>query len=218
MTQMDRPDGLRAELKARKKEIESRLSGFKSNWKKGNKKIFSELVFCLCTPQSSALKCDEAVKRLEREKCYSSAAGVRKCLQGKVRFHNSKAEHILAAKKFFSRGGKITIKEILREQGIEKNPFRTREWLVGNVKGLGYKEASHFLRNTGFYGNIAILDRHILKNLVNLGVITSVPANLNREKYLSIEKKLIGFCKKEGIKPEELDLALWARETGFVFK
>ena len=29
---------------------------------------------------------------------------------------------------------------------------------------MSYKEASHFLRNIGFGENIAILDRHILKN------------------------------------------------------
>ncbi|GAJ17855.1 unnamed protein product, partial [marine sediment metagenome] len=28
--------------------------------------------------------------------------------------------------------------------------IKLREWVVKNFKGLGYKEASHFLRNIGY--------------------------------------------------------------------
>lgn len=208
------------ELKARKKEIRKRLAEFKSNWEKGNKKIFAELVFCLCTPQSNALKCDEAVKLIEKKKCLLKArrAQIKKCLRGSVRFHNTKTENVLKARELFSRNRKLEIKNILKEHEIEENPRKTREWLVKNVKGFGFKEASHFLRNIGFYENIAILDRHILKNLKRLGIIKKIPKNLNKKNYYLIEKKLIEFCNKNGIKPEELDLALWAKETGFVFK
>lgn len=211
---------LKSELAERRSEIRKRLAEFKLKWQEPDKEIFSELVFCLCTPQSSALKCNEAVKLLRANGCLVAGkkSEVKKCLRGRARFHNSKTKHILNAQKFFSRNGQIRIKEILRENKIEKNHLQTRSWLVRNVKGLGYKEASHFLRNIGFYENIAILDRHILKNLVALGVIPETPKSLSVKKYLEIEEKLIRFCKREGIKPEELDLALWARETGFVFK
>jgi len=203
-----------------KGEIRKALAEFKSNWKKSDEEIFSELVFCLCTPQSNALKCDEAVKLIEMKKCLlkGKKSEIRKCLKGRARFHNNKTKHILNAQKFFSRNERIEIKKILKENKIEESHLQTREWLVRNVKGLGCKEASHFLRNTGFYENMAILDRHILKNLVSLGVIRRIPSSMSRKNYLSIEKKLIAFCKREKIKPEELDLVLWAHETGFVFK
>jgi len=215
---MDCVNALRKELRELQPEISERLAFFRSKWEKGSREVFSELVFCLCTPQSSALKCDEAVRLMKRRNCFDSRGGIRRCLLSRVRFHNNKTNHILEANEFFSENGRMKIKDILMEQGIEEDHAMVRGWLDKNVKGLGLKEASHFLRNVGFYENIAILDRHILKNLVKLEVVARVPASLNRKKYLEIEGKLIAFCEREGIRPEELDLALWARETGFVFK
>ncbi len=210
---------LKKELKERDSEISNALRGFKKNWEKGDWAIFSELVFCLCTPQSNALKCNEAVSLLKKRECLlSGKEGVRECLQKRVRFHNNKTNNILQARKLFSGEKGIEIKKRLIELGIEKNPAWVRDWLAENVKGLGLKEASHFLRNIGFYKDAAILDRHVLKNLVKLGVIAKAPASLPNKKYLEIEKKLLEFCRKNKIKAEELDLALWARETGFVFK
>ena len=93
-----------------------------------------------------------------------------------------------------------------------------REWLVENVKGLGYKEASHFLRNIGLGEDLAILDRHILKNLVLLGVIAKVPGSPTKRIYLEIEKEMAAFSEKAGIPMRELDLLLWYKEAGEVFK
>jgi N-glycosylase/DNA lyase len=93
-----------------------------------------------------------------------------------------------------------------------------REWLVNNLTGLGYKEASHFLRNIGFGENIAILDRHILRNLCLLGVIPEIPEALSRAKYLRIEEKMSGFAAKIAIPLLHLDLLLWYKETGEIFK
>jgi len=93
-----------------------------------------------------------------------------------------------------------------------------REWLVANIKGLGYKEASHFLRNIGLGGDLAILDRHILKNLALLGVIDEVPASPGRKMYLEIEKKMTRFSNEVNIPMAHLDLLLWYKEAGEVFK
>jgi N-glycosylase/DNA lyase len=89
---------------------------------------------------------------------------------------------------------------------------------VRNVKGIGYKEASHFLRNIGFGQHLAILDVHILRNMVRYGVIESVPKNISRSVYLELENKLKGFAKKIGIPMDELDLLFWSSETGEIFK
>jgi len=77
-----------------------------------------------------------------------------------------------------------------------KNPEKIRVWLVKNIKGFGYKEASHFLRNIGLGENIAILDRHILKNLKRFKVIKEVPISISPRKYLEIENKMKLFSKK----------------------
>jgi len=108
-------------------------------------------------------------------------------------------------------------KQILSELKKLKCNKVKREFLVRNVKGLGYKEASHFLRNTG-HRDLAILDRHILKNLAKLKVIKEVPNSLGASKYLEIEDRFSKFSSKVGIAMDELDLLFWSMETGKVFK
>jgi N-glycosylase/DNA lyase len=93
-----------------------------------------------------------------------------------------------------------------------------REWLVANINGMSYKEASHFLRNIGMGQDLAILDRHILKNLVRLGVIQEIPSSISPRKYLDIEEKMRRFCTREKIPMDHLDMLLWCRETGEIFK
>lgn len=95
---------------------------------------------------------------------------------------------------------------------------KLREWLVNNIKGIGYKEASHFLRNIGFGKNIAILDRHILRNLKIFGVIKEIPKSISKAKYMKIEKIMAGFAKEVDIPISHLDLLLWYKETGEIFK
>jgi len=90
--------------------------------------------------------------------------------------------------------------------------------LVKSIKGIGYKEASHFLRNIGLGEDLAILDRHILKNLKLLGVIEKIPKSLSRKKYFEIEGKMYEFAKEIQIPIGCLDLLLWYKQTGEIFK
>jgi N-glycosylase/DNA lyase len=50
------------------------------------------------------------------------------------------------------------------------------------------------------------------------GIIKEVPKNLTKKTYLKIEEKMIEFSKKVGIPVVDLDLLLWAKEAGYVFK
>jgi N-glycosylase/DNA lyase len=197
-----------------KGQIDARLEEFKQIWEKANdEELFTELVFCLLTPQSKARTCWKAVQRLNR-KCMiakGEPCQIQEELFG-VRFNRRKAEYICLARKTFSTCSlRTTLNEFDR-------PFEAREWLVENVLGLGYKEASHFLRNIGMGVDLAILDRHILKNLALLGVIKEVPSNLSRKTYLEIERKMTEFSKEAGIPMGKLDLLLWYKEAGEVFK
>src|SRR5260370_42324176 len=97
-------------------------------------------------------------------------------------------------------------------------PLELREWLIENGKGLGYKGASYFLRNIGLGEGFAILDRHILRNLNRLGVITEIPISITKKRYLEIEEKLRRFATEIGIPLADLDLLFWSRETGWIFK
>ena len=97
-----------------------------------------------------------------------------------------------------------------------KDEGKRREWLVKNVKGIGYKEASHFLRNVG-YDNYAIIDFHIIDVLAKYKVIRR-PQKLNRERYHKIEEKLKEVAANAKLSLAELDLYLWYMETGKVLK
>jgi N-glycosylase/DNA lyase len=94
-----------------------------------------------------------------------------------------------------------------------------RDWLARErrVKGLGYKESSHFLRNVGFRG-YAILDKHILRSLAELGVISSPEPPATRKRYLETEDRLRAFSRSVQIDFDELDLILWSMKTGEVLK
>ncbi|MFA5032704.1 MAG: N-glycosylase/DNA lyase [bacterium] len=193
--------------------IQNRLNEFKEIYNKGNnKKIFTELAFCLLTPQSKAKSCWKGIENLLQKKHLFE--GNEEQVLGElnnVRFKFKKAKYIIRAREQLSDEIKSKIDEF-------KDSYDTREWLVQNVKGMGYKEASHFLRNIGLGEKLAILDRHILKNLKLLGVIKEIPVSLSKKEYLTIEKKLTEFAKKVNIRMDYLDLILWCKETGEVFK
>ena len=114
-----------------------------------------------------------------------------------------------------TQDGKLQPKKILSD--ID-DTFEKRKWILKNVKGMGLKEANHVLRNLGFGENIAILDRHILKNLKELNVIEEIPKSISEKKYYEIEEKMREYSKFSKIKMDELDLVLWYKQTGEIFK
>jgi len=192
-----------------RKAIRARLAEFADVQRQ---KYFYELAYCLLTPQSSAVNATRAVEILKRAKFSNSDINPEPILRQKesyIRFHRTKAKHLLAAKQNY-HGIK---NELLKRKSGEDH----RAWLVGNVKGLGWKEASHFLRNVG-YKNLAILDRHILRNLVRLGVLRDLPETLTAKKYMEIEEKFRYFSIQIGIPMDELDLLFWCMETGQILK
>ena len=99
----------------------------------------------------------------------------------------------------------------------DKNELRDFFALNKGVKGLAYKEASHFLRNIGFKG-YAILDKHIINSLHEFGFLKTNDKPKNAKEYLEIEKKCIDFSKDAGIDMDELDLLLWSRKNGRILK
>ena len=190
----------------RKEEIRRRLEDFTNI--KDSGRIFYELCFCLLTPQSRARICWNSILALKARNFLNNNIHPKNFLDG-VRFNNNKSRYLLEAKKKFS--------SVHHEIKTSKNNHELREWLVKNINGLGYKESGHFLRNIGFR-DLAILDRHILKNLKRYDIIEEIPKALTRQKYLEIENKFKDFSKNIGISMDELDLLFWSMETGEVFK
>ena len=203
---------------SKKKDIIARLKEFGDLWsQKNDEAIFTELAFCLLTPQSKAKSCWNAIRLLEEKDILlkGKAASIKTVLKKGVRFHNKKAEYLVNARSLFLKGDRLSIKQTL--SGFP-DVYACREWLVKNIKGLGFKEASHFLRNIGSGEAVAILDRHILKNLKLLGIIDGIPASLSSTRYKQIENKMAEFAKKIDIPLSHLDLLLWYKETGEIFK
>jgi N-glycosylase/DNA lyase len=212
-----RTAGLLKAYRKIKPDIKKRLFEFRSIHKDTEERVFSELCFCILTANANALMCDKAISELKDTGLLmrGSACHIKPKLRGRVRFHNKKADFIVRARNLFEQGGCLSVKERLDLKDI----IATREWLVENIKGYGYKEASHFLRNIGLGGDIAILDRHILKNLKKYKVISRVPDSVgSRNVYLAIEDKMRAFSKRVGIPMEDLDLLFWSMQTGFIFK
>lgn len=200
-------ENLRGEYSKRKEAIKARLADF-SRVKEDN--YFYEMCFCICTPQSSAFKSDKAVKFLiERDFKNKKIEPSNFLVKAGVRFHKNKGEYLKELKEKYP-----TLLNKIKET---KDQFELREFLVDNVKGYGYKEASHFLRNIG-KRDLAILDRHILKNLKDSNAIEEFPRALTKKKYLELEGKFKQFANKVKIPIDELDLLFWSQETGEIFK
>lgn len=198
--------------------IEKRLEEYREIWNKGdNKDIFCELSFCILTPQSKARKAWEAITILRENKLlFNGTSEEIEPYLNSVRFNKTKAKNLcILRKQMTDEKGNYITKDFFSNF---KDSFERREWIVKNIKGMSYKEASHFLRNIGFGERLAILDRHILRNLVRLEIIEEIPKTLSEKKYKEIEKKLEKFCKEVNIPMENIDLLLWYLEAGEIFK
>ncbi len=206
---------LLSEYKKKRRSIRRRLKEFKALRRMKDGEVFAELCFCLLTPQSKAVSCDKTVKALKKKGLLLKGPRYRMKAQLKgIRFPNNKTSYLIAARHLFKQGKIPGIKSRLDADNV----FETREWLVKNVKGLGYKEASHFLRNIGLGRDLAILDVHILRNLKKRGVIKEIPLSISRKRYLDIEERMRAFSQKIKIPLGELDLLFWSMDTGFIFK
>jgi N-glycosylase/DNA lyase len=198
-------------------QIEERLRDFERVGRDAtDEELFAELAFCLLTPQSKARYCWAAVCRLADGKLLlcGQPGRISARLAG-VRFHNNKARYVAEAQRLFTVRGNLDVRSSIER---DRDPKELREWLVANVNGLGHKEASHFLRNVGRGEGLAILDRHILRNMVALGALDEVPKALPAKRYVEVEGAFLDLARKLGIPPGHLDLLLWYMEAGEVFK
>ena len=191
------------------KTISKKIKTFKSFQKKSSNDIFKELCFCLMTANFNARRAVEIQEKVDAGFLNLSEEELSKILkQYGHRFPNKRAHFIYLAQEH-----KDDIKEKLF---TIKGKDEKREWLVKNIKGLGFKESSHFLRNIGFL-DYAIIDFHIVDILVDNKVIKK-PKNLSKENYLLVEQKLEQLSNKTNLSLGELDFYLWYMETGTIYK
>lgn len=197
--------------------IKKRLSEFSRVISdRDDKKIFEEMVFCILTAGTSAQLCLDVIKKV-RDIIHTGnkeeiIAGLKSC----YRFYNIRAEYIFSTREYLKAECDLRLGELVLSF---EDPVYRRDFFALNkrIKGLGFKESSHFLRNIGFKG-YAILDKHIINSLYELKVLNENRTPAGRSKYLEIEDKFINFARTNGFDPDELDLLIWSEKTGTILK
>ncbi|HQU83834.1 MAG TPA: N-glycosylase/DNA lyase [Pyrinomonadaceae bacterium] len=208
---------IKSAYKERREEIKQRIAEFDDIWKNGSdEKLWEEMVFCFFTGGCSAkmgLRSVEAVRPLLQTGTHEELMNA---LVGRHRYPRARAGYIVASRDFLQEHCNLELRKKLESFA---DPLERRDWLVKEkrIKGLGYKEASHFLRNIGLKG-YAILDKHILRSLAELKIIDDPKPPNTRLKYLTIEQKLQNLSKLTKIDFDELDLVLWSMKTGEILK
>ena len=188
--------------------INKRIQEFKSVDLHSSDDLFKELCFCLLTANFSAERAISIHAQLHDSFCTDSKETIAKKLKAcGYRFPTTRAAYISEC----AKQKKQLQKNITSLDGEDR-----REWLVRNIKGLGYKESSHFLRNIG-YDDYAIIDSHILDLLKRNNLITP-PKTLTRKKYLEIEAILRTIATRTDLTLAELDMYLWYMETTKILK
>lgn len=189
--------------------VDTRIKEFKTAGRRLKHDIFCELCFCIMTANFNAERSMQIQNEIKRGFCNLPEKKLAKKLrESGHRFPEARAKYIIEAREHLD-----SLKGIMERFDDEQ---QLRDWFAKNVRGLGMKEASHFLRNIG-YENLAIVDFHIIDLLVRYGLIER-PKTLTPKKYLEIENVLKNIAKKSGLTLAELDLYLWYMETGKVLK
>lgn len=208
---------LRRDYREKKPMIVKRLAEFRAVYEKGDRAIFEELCYCIMTAGSSAKMGTRAVAALKDILRSGSEKELQQRAQAHhLRFSRLRPSYIYQTREYLDDACGLKLKQLI---GSFDCRHARRDFFARNrrVRGLGYKEASHFLRNIGFSG-YAILDKHILNSLREMGVISTRMRSTTRTGYLAIEMKLERFSKEIGIDMDHLDLLLWSRKTGEILK
>lgn len=207
---------LRRSYEAKKPLINERMSEFAEVYSQGDEAIFLELCFCIFTAGASAkmgLACIEAIKDIV---LVATAEELEARLTGKHRYPRARAGYIIHTRDYLQQEWDLQMKKLM-ESFQDRLELRAFFAASKGIKGIGYKEASHFLRNIGLKG-YAILDKHILRSLHEFGIIDSPKPPTSGKKYLEIEAELKEFAGEIGIDFDDLDLLLWSNKTGEILK
>jgi N-glycosylase/DNA lyase len=202
--------------KLRKADIQAKLAEFNDIYKSGtDAKLWEEMVFCFFTGGCSAKMGLRSIEKVKDILLTGTHQELAVALSGTHRYPFARSRYIVASRTFLQSDCDMRLREKL--EGF--NRVERRDWLVKTkeIKGLGYKEASHFLRNIGFKG-YAILDKHILRCLAELKIIDDPKPPNTRLKYITFEEKLKTLAEITEIDFDELDLVLWSLKTGEILK
>lgn len=181
-----------------------------------HQRLFEELTFCIYTAGASARMGLRSVESVRSVLMNGSMQDLRKALSGSHRFPNARGAYVFETREYLREHCGLRLDEAL---GSLESSDERRDFLAANraVRGIGYKEASHFLRNIGYRG-YAILDKHLLSRLTEFEVIESPKPPSTKKQYVATEESVKHFADAIGIDFDELDLLLWYTKTGEILK
>jgi len=211
-------DELQKSYREKRPAIRARLDEFAAVWREGDDaRLFEELVFCIFTAGASARMGLNSIERIRPHLLRGNHRRLASVLTGVHRYPVSRSGYIVHTRGYLRRECGLRLRERLESFGEDKDARRDFFAANQDIKGIGYKEASHFLRNIGYRG-YAILDKHILRTLHECGVIGSPTPPATKKKYLAIEERMRNFAAQIKINFDELDLLLWSNKTGEILK
>ena len=196
--------------------IKQRLSEFRETFQQGDEAIFEELVFCILAGGASAMMGLKGVEAVKDILMTGTVDELSERLKSVHIYPQARAQYIVDTRNYLMSAFGFQLRRTLMSFSDAQH---RRDFIAGNkrIRGVGYKVASHFLRNIGFAG-YAILDKHILRSLHAFAVINSPKPPSSRRKYLEIEARMKAFAVKVNISIDELDFVLWASRTGVILK
>ncbi len=198
-------------------EIRSTLAEFdRVGREAADERLFEELTFCIYTAGASArmgLRCVTSVRPVLMT---GSFEDIQHALEHKHRWPDARGAYVFETREYLREHCGLRMRELLAS--FETADAR-RDFFAANpkVRGIGYKEAGHYLRNVGFQG-YAILDKHILTRLAEFGVIENPKPPSSKKKYLALEESMKEFARQIEIDFDELDLLLWYTKAGEILK
>jgi N-glycosylase/DNA lyase len=190
----------------KERDVKAKLAEFAKNAELDADGKFIELCFCILVANSNLEKTKAAWEKIGDGFLYLDKAELGKRLKSHgYRFYNVRAEYIVEA-----RDKKDEIERNFRKMG----EYELRQWLHDSIRGLGWKESSHFLRNMG-YTDFAILDTHVVSFMHKHGIIEKAPKTLSSKKtYFALEGTLTKISKTIKISMAELDCYMFYLDAG----
>ncbi|MCX6774359.1 MAG: N-glycosylase/DNA lyase [Candidatus Micrarchaeota archaeon] len=190
----------------KEKEALEKLKEFEGNRHLNKNNKFIELCFCILVANANLEKTKAIWEKIGNGFLKLNREQLTKELKKHgYRFYNLRAKFIVEAREKIDE-----IENALKS----KDEDEARNWLKENIKGLGWKESSHYLRNLG-YKNFGILDTHVVSIMHRHGLVDNIPKSLSSRKvYFSMEEKLKEISNMLGISMAELDFYMFYLDSG----
>ena len=176
-------ENIRIAHQAKRKDIRARLEQFHDVWRTGsNERLWEELVYCIFTAGASARMGLRSIEAVGPLLCDGTRDEMTRALTSVHRYPRARPGYIVTTRDYLREDCGMRIRDRLESFS---DPIERRDWLAREprIKGLRYKEASHFLRNIGLNG-YAILDKHVLRCLTEIGIIETPKPPTTRARYL----------------------------------